>query len=99
MTCYSAACNTAPAPFLVQGQPYYLTVTNPNPVAVTFAYGVWFDIVTLTNCMPQSNYVWQAGIPRYFQFSVPTNALPPRVSVGGWSRSGCCLPRAPTFTW
>ncbi|HWW00076.1 MAG TPA: S8 family serine peptidase [Candidatus Acidoferrum sp.] len=69
--------NTNSLPYMVPGQPYYLTVTNPNPVAVTFAYEVTFDILSLTNCEPLSNFVWQAGIPRYFQFDVPTNAVPP----------------------
>jgi Concanavalin A-like lectin/glucanases superfamily len=68
--------NTAAPPFIVPGQPYYITVTNPNPFAISFAYGVWFDITSLTNCAPMSNFVWQAGIPRYFQFDVPTNAVP-----------------------
>ncbi|MGH7968735.1 MAG: hypothetical protein ACREIC_08420, partial [Limisphaerales bacterium] len=62
---------------IVPGQPYYLTVTNPNNVAVTFSYGIWFDITSLANCQPQSNFVWQAGIPRYFQFDVPTYPVPP----------------------
>jgi subtilisin-like proprotein convertase family protein len=69
--------NTNSLPYMVAGQPYYLTITNPNPVAVTFAYEVDFDILPLTNCQPLSNFVWQAGIPRYFQFDVPTNAVPP----------------------
>jgi hypothetical protein len=69
--------NALTLPYVIPGQPYYLTVTNPNPVAVSFAYGVWFDIISLTNCQPLSNFVWQAGIPRYFQFDVPTNATPP----------------------
>lgn len=70
--------NTNSLPFIVPGQPYYLTVTNPNPRAITFAYEVDFDITSLTNCQPQSNFVWQAGIPRYFQFDLPTtNNLPP----------------------
>ncbi|HEY5915274.1 MAG TPA: S8 family serine peptidase, partial [Verrucomicrobiae bacterium] len=68
--------NAAVLPYVVPGQPYYLTVTNPNSFAISFAYGVWFDITSLTNCMPMSNFVWQAGIPRYFQFDIPTNALP-----------------------
>ncbi len=62
---------------ITPGRPYYLTVTNPNPVAVTFAYGVWFDITSLTNCQAQSNFVWQAGVPRYFQFDVPPVSVPP----------------------
>jgi hypothetical protein len=52
-------------------------VTNPNPTAVTFALEVLFDIIPLTNCEPLSNFVWEAGIPRYFQFDVPTNAVSP----------------------
>jgi subtilisin-like proprotein convertase family protein len=64
-------------PDIVPGQPYYLTITNPNPVAVTFAYGVWFDMLGLTNCTPYSNFVAEAGVPRYFQFDVPTSPVPP----------------------
>jgi subtilisin-like proprotein convertase family protein len=65
---------TTAAPNIVPGQPYYVAITNPNPVAATFAYGVWFDVPTLNNCLPSSNFVAQAGIPRYFQFDVPANA-------------------------
>ncbi|HEV2210049.1 MAG TPA: LamG-like jellyroll fold domain-containing protein [Verrucomicrobiae bacterium] len=68
--------NTNTLPYIVPGQPYYLTVTNPNPVSVTFAYSIWFDITTLTNCQAQSNFVAQAGIPRYFQFDVPSPLTP-----------------------
>ncbi len=64
---------TNSTPPLVIGQTYYLAVTNPNPVGVTFALGVWFDITTLTNCQMTTNFVGPAGIPRYFQFDVPTN--------------------------
>jgi subtilisin-like proprotein convertase family protein len=67
------ATNTTPP--LVVGQTYYLAFTNPNPVAVTFALGVWFDITTLPNCQKTAGVVGPAGIPRYFQFDVPTNAL------------------------
>ncbi len=63
--------NAASAPLLVPGRPYFLTVTNPNPVPVEYAYGVWFDIVTLTNCQLATNcVVGPAGVPRYFQFDV-----------------------------
>ena len=68
--------STAP-PDIIPGQQYYLTITNPNPVSISFAYGVWFDIETLTNCTAASNFVVQAGVPRYFQFDVPTNTVPP----------------------
>ena len=47
------ATNTTPP--LVIGQTYYLAVTNPNPVGVTFALGVWFDITTLANCQMTTN--------------------------------------------
>jgi hypothetical protein len=67
---------TNSAPPLVIGQTYYLALTNPNPVGVTFALGVWFDITTLTNCQVTTNLVGPAGIPRYFQFDVPTNGQP-----------------------
>jgi subtilisin-like proprotein convertase family protein len=70
--------NGASAPVLPVGKPYFLTVTNPNPLAVEFAIGVWFDILTLTNCEILTNgLVGPAGIPRYFQFDVPTNRAPP----------------------
>ncbi len=36
-----------------------------------------FDIELLTNCTTASNFVAQAGVPRYFQFDVPTNTVPP----------------------
>jgi hypothetical protein len=70
---------TLPAspPYIVPGQPYYLTITNPNPVAISFAYVVWFDTTPLPNCTLVSNVVAQAGIPRYFQFDVPTTGMPP----------------------
>jgi subtilisin-like proprotein convertase family protein len=68
--------NTIPP--LVIGQPYYLAVTNANALPVTFSLGVWFDITTLANCQPATNFVGLAGIPRYFQFDVPINRVPPR---------------------
>ena len=64
--------NTTPP--LVIGQTYYLALTNPNPVAVTFGLGVWFDLTTLANCQMTSTVVSLAGIPRYFQFDVPATA-------------------------
>jgi hypothetical protein len=70
------ATNTG-SPRLMVGQPYYLTVTNTNSFAVTYALGVSFDLTTLTNCSAATNLVGPAGIPRYFQFDVPTNAAPP----------------------
>ncbi len=75
-------------PPLTNGQPYYLLLTNPNPVGVTFALEVAFDITTLNICeMLVSNVVGPAGIPRYFQFDVPTNGslpnLPPQ-AVAFW---------------
>ena len=63
-------------PPLVIGQTYYLALTNPNPVAVTFGLGVWFDVTTLANCQMTTSVVGPAGIPRYLQFDVPTNGLP-----------------------
>jgi len=65
---------------IVPGLPYYISITNPNPTAVTFAYGVWFDVPKLQNCTVSSNFVAQAGIPRYFEFDVPTNAAQGAVS-------------------
>ena len=79
------ATNTTPP--LVIGQTYYLALTNPNPVAVTFALGVWFDITTLPNCQMTARVVGPAGIPRYFQFDVPTNGQPaglPPQAVSVW---------------
>ena len=64
--------STNGTPTLVSGQPYFLAVSNPSPVAVTFFLGVWFDITTLPNCEAVTNQlVGPAGIPRYFQFDVP----------------------------
>jgi subtilisin-like proprotein convertase family protein len=81
-------------PAIVPGQNYYLAVTNPNPVAATFALGVGFDITTLTNCqMLVSNVVGPAGIPRYFQFDVPTNSAPqglPPQAVSFWLSGAPC---------
>ena len=75
-------------PPLLIGQPYYLALTNPNPVGVTFAIGVGFDITTLSNCqMLVSNVVSPAGIPRYFQFDVPASAASsafPTEAVSFW---------------
>ena len=70
--------NTAPA--LTNGQPYYLKVVNPQSTAVRFGIVVSFDILTLTNCEPLTSFVGPAGIPRYFQFDIPTN--PPPEMVG-----------------
>ena len=65
-------------PVLMPGRSYCLTVTNPNPTAVQFAIGVWFDILSLTNCDTLLNAVaGPAGIPTYFQFDVPANGAPP----------------------
>jgi subtilisin-like proprotein convertase family protein len=72
------ASNTVP-PFIA-GQAYFLALTNPNPVAVDFSLAVCFDVTTLANCQPTTNFVGTAGIPRYFQFDVPTNAVPPGAS-------------------
>jgi subtilisin-like proprotein convertase family protein len=74
-------------PPLVVGQPYYLAVINPNPVGATFALEVAFDITTLANCQVATNSVGPAGIPRYFQFDVPTNGQPagiPAQAVSLW---------------
>ena len=74
-------------PPLVVGQTYHLAVTNPNAVAVTFALEAAFDITTLANCQVTTNLVGPAGIPRYFQFDVPTNGQPagiPAQAVSLW---------------
>jgi len=47
--------NTVPP--LLAGQTYFLAVTNPNPIAVTFSLSVCFDVVTLANCEPATNFV------------------------------------------
>jgi hypothetical protein len=80
--------STNGTPKLAIGQPYYLVLTNPNPVGVTFAVQVAFDLTTLNLCQTlQSNVVGAAGIPRYFQFDVPVNpaapGLPPQ-AVSFW---------------
>lgn len=70
-------------PPVASGQAYYLAVTNPSPLAVTFSFGVWFDLTTLANCEVVTNLVGPAGIPRYFQFDVPTNAVPFALPASG----------------
>ncbi len=83
----TALLTTNGTPPLVIGQPYYLALTNPNPVAMAFSLGVWFDIMTLPNCRVVTNFVGPAGIPRYFQFDVPTNGQPanlPPQAVSFW---------------
>ena len=60
-------------PTIVIGQPYWLAVTNLNAYAIPIAVTVYFDITPLTNCVPTTNFVGPAGIPRYFQFDIPTN--------------------------
>lgn len=72
----STILTTNGSPPLVPGQAYFLAVTNLSPRAVTFSFGVWFDITTLPNCQAVTNLVSLAGIPRYFQFDVPTSAAP-----------------------
>ncbi len=76
--------NSAAAPFIVPGRSYYLTVTNPSAGPMSFSYGVWFDIPTLTNCQPVIALANPAGVPCYFQFDVPedgTNSHPREVTV------------------
>ena len=69
--------NTLTAPWIVSARNYFLTVTNPNPVGVSFGLGVWFNINSLTNCQLWTNFwVGPAGVPSYFQFDVPTNDIP-----------------------
>lgn len=67
-------------PSITPGQTYYLSITNPNPVSVTFAYGVWFDLLSLPYCQPLETFVPQAGVPRYLQFDVPEGASPQEVA-------------------
>jgi hypothetical protein len=78
-------------PPLVPGQTYYLALTNPNPVDITFGIGVWFDITTLTNCeLLVSNVVGVADIPHYFQFDVPTDGTNVLQSVSFWLSGAPC---------
>ena len=77
----SVVLDTNTTPPLVIGQTYYLALRNPTPLPVTFALGVWFDITTLPNCQMTTNVVGPAGIPRYFQFDVPTNGEPAGVAA------------------
>ena len=87
----TAILSTSGTPPLVPGQTYYLALTNPNPVGVTFALGVWFDLTTLTNCeLLVSNVVGVAGIPRYFQFDAPNNATNVPQSVSLWLLGALC---------
>ena len=90
----SRTLTTNSTPQIAIGQPYYLLVTNPNPVGLTFFVQVAFDITTLENCqMLVSNVLGVAGVPRYFQFDVPTNivqdGLPPQ-AVSFWVSNTAC---------
>ena len=64
--------NTVPQ-FIIPGQNYYLTVTNPGSQPISFSFGVTFDIESLTNCLPTEALANRAGIPKYFQFDVPAD--------------------------
>lgn len=87
----TAVLTTNGAPPLVPGQTYYLALTNPNPVDITFGIGVWFDITTLTNCeLLVSNVVGVADIPRYFQFDVPPDGTNLLQSVSFWLSGAPC---------
>ena len=69
----TAVLTTNGAPPLVPGQTYYLALTNPNPVAVTFGIGVWFDITTLANLVhgiPFTNSLLANSV-HYFVVKVP----------------------------
>jgi subtilisin-like proprotein convertase family protein len=66
--------NQTVLPFIVPGQSYFLTITNPSSQPIAFSYGVWFDIETLTNCVPTPALANPAGVAKYFQFDVPTNS-------------------------
>ncbi len=69
--------STTGTPPLVPGQRYYLSVTNPNPVAVTFAFQVEFNVTALTNGIPLSSTLGTnqfSGYIRYFSYDVSTNA-------------------------
>jgi subtilisin-like proprotein convertase family protein len=87
VTSGTTVLSTNGTPPLTNGQPYYLAITNPYPYAVTYALEVSFDITTLANCQVATNFVGPAGIPRYFQFDVPTNGEPasiPAQAVSLW---------------
>ncbi len=87
----TAILSTNGAPPLVPGQAYYLALTNPNPFAVTFGLGVWFDITTLTQCeLLVLNVVGAAGSPRYFQFDVPIDGTNVPQSVSFWLAGAPC---------
>jgi hypothetical protein len=87
----TAILYTNGTPPLVPGQAYYLALTNPNPFAVTFGLGVWFDVTTLTQCeLLVSNVVGAAGIPRYFQFDVPTDGTNVPQTVSFWLAGAPC---------
>ena len=72
-TAILTANGAPPLPPLLPGQTYYLALTNPNPYAVTFGIGVWFDIVTLTNLvhgMPFTNSLLAHSV-HYFVVQAP----------------------------
>jgi subtilisin family serine protease/subtilisin-like proprotein convertase family protein len=66
----------ASIPPLIPGERYFLCLTNPNAVEVTFAFQVEFDITALTNGIPLSSTLGTnrfGGFIRYFSYDVSTN--------------------------
>jgi len=65
---------TNSVPPLLPGQRYYIGIQNTNAATVTYAFRVDFDITALTNAMPYTAITTSNGIPRYFAYTVSSNA-------------------------
>ena len=63
-----------PLPAITPGVRYYLAVRNTNPVAVTFAVEVDFDVPVLTDGVPLNVALAADSQPRYFSYDPSPNA-------------------------
>jgi hypothetical protein len=97
---------TTSTPPLLPGQRYYLGVQNTGATPATFTIEVDFDITTLTNKIPLTNTLAAAGVPRYYQYDVSTNAhavvfeiLNPSGDVNLVARKGPPLPDEFSFDY
>jgi len=63
------------SPPLVPGNTYYLGVQNTGATPVNLTLEVDFNITVLTNKVPVTNTLPAGGVPRYYEFTVDTNAV------------------------
>ncbi|MFN3407958.1 MAG: S8 family serine peptidase [Limisphaerales bacterium] len=78
-----AADGSLPPPLLRPGQRYYLRAQNNNPTPATLTYRVDYDLTGLTNGVPFCATQPAGGIPRYFSYTVSTNATAVAFELSG----------------